>query len=440
MPVPTVAIIGRANVGKSTLFNKLTRKKSSIVNNTPGVTRDRLYALTDWLGKPTMIIDTGGIDLAGENEIEIRVKEQSEFARSEADVIIFVVDKQVGMIAEDREIIDHLRRSGKPLFLAVNKVDHSSHEDDVVDFMKLGMDRLFAISAEHGNGVYELMEAVSAELPENDEPEEADDVIRIAFIGKPNVGKSSLVNRLLQTDRCIVSDIPGTTRDAVDTKLEYNGQKFILVDTAGLRRKGKTKLVLDKFSAIMALKAMDRCDIAILVIDAATAVSDQDAAIAGYAVDRGRGCVILGNKWDLAKKQGKSFTEFTDQVKHKLKFLDFAPIMPVSALSGEGMQKLLPEVEKANEEYTKKITTGRLNDCIEHAIEKNPLSSYRGKFLKYFYATQVKSRPPTFRLFVNYPEGIHFSYQRYLMNSLRKHFGFTGTPVRLFFSGRKERK
>jgi GTP-binding protein len=403
------------------------------------VTRDRLYALADWLGKPAMVIDTGGIDLAGENEIEIRVKEQSEFARSEADAIVFVVDMQVGLIPEDREIIDHLRKSGKPLFLAVNKVDHPSHEDEVVDFMKLGMDRLYAISAEHGFGVYELMEAVSAQLPESDEPEETDDVIRIAFIGKPNVGKSSLVNRLLQSDRCIVSDIPGTTRDAVDTKLEYNGQKFILVDTAGLRRKGKTKQLLDKFSAIMALKAMDRCDIAILVIDASTAVSDQDAAIAGYAVDRGRGCVILGNKWDLAKKQGKPFTEFIDQVKHKLKFLDFAPILPVSALSGEGMQKLLPEVEKANEEYNKKITTGRLNECIERAIEKNPLSSYRGKFLKFFYSTQVKSRPPTFRCFVNFPEGIHFSYQRYLLNSLRKNFGFTGTPVRLYFTGRKER-
>ena len=439
MPVPTVAIIGRANVGKSTLFNKLTRKKSSIVNNTPGVTRDRLYALADWLGKPAMVIDTGGIDLAGENEIEIRVKEQSEFARSEADAIVFVVDMQVGLIPEDREIIDHLRKSGKPLFLAVNKVDHPSHEDEVVEFMKLGMDRLYAISAEHGFGVYELMEAVSAQLPESDEPEETDDVIRIAFIGKPNVGKSSLVNRLLQSDRCIVSDIPGTTRDAVDTKLEYNGQKFILVDTAGLRRKGKTKQLLDKFSAIMALKAMDRCDIAILVIDASTVVSDQDAAIAGYAVDRGRGCVILGNKWDLAKKQGKPFAEFIDQIKHKLKFLDFAPILPVSALSGEGMQKLLPEVEKANEEYNKKITTGRLNECIERAIEKNPLSSYRGKFLKFFYSTQVKSRPPTFRCFVNFPEGIHFSYQRYLLNSLRKNFGFTGTPVRLYFTGRKER-
>ena len=439
MPVPTVAIIGRANVGKSTLFNKLTRKKSSIVNNTPGVTRDRLYALADWLGKPAMVIDTGGIDLAGENEIEIRVKEQSEFARSEADVIVFVVDKQVGLIPEDREIIDHLRKSGKPLFLAVNKVDHPSHEEEVVDFMKLGMDRLYAISAEHGHGVYELMEAVSVQLPESEEPEETDDVIRIAFIGKPNVGKSSLVNRLLQSDRCIVTDIPGTTRDAVDTKLVYKGQKFILVDTAGLRRKGKTKQLLDKFSAIMALKAMDRCDIAILVIDASTAVSDQDAAIAGYAVDRGRGCVILGNKWDLAKKQGKPFAEFSEQIKQKLKFLDFAPILPVSALSGEGMQKLLPEVEKANEEYNKKITTGRLNECIERAIEKNPLSSYRGKFLKFFYSTQVKSRPPTFRCFVNFPEGIHFSYQRYLLNSLRKHFGFTGTPVRLFFSGRKER-
>ena len=250
MPVPTVAIIGRANVGKSTLFNKLIRKKSSIVNDTPGVTRDRLYAPADWLGKPAMVIDTGGIDLDGENEIEIRVKEQGEFARTEADVVIFVVDKQRGLIPQDREIIDHLRKAGKPLFLAVNKVDHLGHEDDVVDFMELGMDRLYAISAEHGHGLYELMEAVATALPESEESEDAGDVIRIAFIGKPNVGKSSLVNRLLESDRCIVTNIPGTTRDAVDTELVYNEQKIILVDTAGLRRKGKTKQLLDKFSGV----------------------------------------------------------------------------------------------------------------------------------------------------------------------------------------------
>ncbi len=439
MPVPTVAVIGRANVGKSTLFNKLIQKRSSIVNDTPGVTRDRLYARADWLGRSIMVIATGGIDLAGDSDIELRVQEQGELAQDEADAIIFMVDKQQGLVPQDRDIVARLRLSGKPLFLAVNKVDHPSHQKEVYEFSKLGMDRIYPISAEHGHGIYELIEDILKRLPEPEEEPEPENVIKVAVIGKPNVGKSSLINRLLQTERLIVSDIPGTTRDAVDSQLVYNGRTFILVDTAGIRRKGKTRKLLDKYSAIMALKAMDRCDIAILVLDSATAITDQDAAIAGYAYERGRGCLVVGNKWDLAQAESRSFPEFEEQVKRKLKFMDFAPVFAISAKTGQGIDKLFPNIEKAFKEYSKMIPTGRLNECFEKAIRKNPMSSYRGKFLKLYYSTQVKSRPPTFRCFVNFPQGIHFSYQRYLSNSLRKTFGFYGTPVRLIFSGRQER-
>jgi GTP-binding protein len=332
MPVPTVAIIGRANVGKSTLFNKLTQKRTAIVNDTPGVTRDRLYVRTEWMGRQVTVIDTGGIVSTGGNEIELKVKEQGELAQDEADVIIFVVDKQQGLVPQDKDIITRLRKSGKPLFLAVNKVDHPAHEDDAYEFSQLGVDKIFPVSAEHGYGVYELIEEILTRLPEWDEAEEPDDAIKIAVIGKPNAGKSSLINRLLQDERCIVSEIPGTTRDAIDTQLVYNDKNFVLVDTAGIRRKGKTRMLLDKYSAIMALKAMDRCDIAILVLDASASVTDQDAAIAGYALERGRGCVIVGNKWDLAKAESKSFADFEGQVKHKLKFLDFAPVISLSSI------------------------------------------------------------------------------------------------------------
>jgi len=262
--------------------------------------------------------------------------------------------------------------------------------------------------------------------------------IRVAVIGKPNVGKSSLINKLLNSERCIVSNIPGTTRDSIDTFLQANGQDFVLVDTAGIRRKGKTKQVLDKFSVIMALRALDRCDVAILLLDGVEMVTDQDATIAGYALDRGKGCVIIGNKWDLTREKEITFEAFEDNVRYRLKFMEFAPILTVSAKSGMRVDKILPQAEKVFEEYSRRISTGPLNDCFEKAIQRNPMSSYRGKFLKMFYATQIKSKPPTFKCFLNFPEAIHFSYKRYLVNSIRKTFGLIGTPVRLILSGKKE--
>ena len=439
MTTPIVAIVGRANVGKSTLFNKLTHSRSAIVNDTPGVTRDRMYGAAELGNRPVMIVDTGGVDVDSTNVIELQVVEQAMWARDEADCVIVVVDNQTGLTGPDREMISQVRKSGKPFFLAVNKVDSPSQHFVLPEFSKLGLENTFPVSAEHGPGLYELIEAVSEALPEIEEESGFDeDDIRIAVIGKPNVGKSSLINKILNSERCIVSDIPGTTRDAIDTSLEWNGRRFILIDTAGIRRKGKTRQILDKFSMVMALKALDRCHVAVLVLDAMEQVSDQDATIAGYALDRGKGCLVLGNKWDLSRENEILFKGFEDQVSHKLRFLEFAPVLTVSALSGLRVEKILPQVEQVYEEYSRSITTSSLNECFERAIQKNPMSSYRGKFMKLYYAAQVKKRPPTFKCFMNYPDGIHFSYRRYLINTLRKKFGFVGTPVRLVLAGKRK--
>ena len=438
MSSPIIAIVGRANVGKSTLFNKLTHSRSAIVNDTPGVTRDRIYGSADMGNRSALIVDTGGVDVDQNNPIELQVVEQGRWARDEADCVIIVADNQEGLTPYDREMVDEIRKSGKPYVLAVNKVDSPSHHHILPEFNKLGVQYLLPVSAEHGHGLYELIEIVSRLLPEYIEPEVDSNAIRVAVIGKPNVGKSSLINKLLNSERCIVSNIPGTTRDSIDTFLQANGQDFVLVDTAGIRRKGKTKQVLDKFSVIMALRALDRCDVAILLLDSVEMVTDQDATIAGYALDRGKGCVIIGNKWDLTQKKEITFEAFEDNVRYRLKFMEFAPILTVSAKSGMRVDKILPQAEKVFEEYSRRISTGPLNDCFEKAIQRNPMSSYRGKFLKMFYATQIKSKPPTFKCFLNFPEAIHFSYKRYLVNSIRKTFGLIGTPVRLILSGKKE--
>ncbi len=438
MPSPIIAIVGRANVGKSTLFNKLTHSRSAIVNDTPGVTRDRIYGSAELGNRSAMIVDTGGVDVDQSNPIELQVVEQGKWARNESDCVIVVVDNRAGLTPHDREMVDEIRKSGKPYLVAVNKIDSPSQHSILPEFNGLGVNSLFPVSAEHGHGLYELIEAVADLLPENIEPEEDSKAIRIAVIGRPNVGKSSLINTLLDSDRCIVSNIPGTTRDSIDTFLQANGQDFVLVDTAGIRRKGKTKQVLDKFSVIMALKALDRCDVAILLLDGMEMITDQDATVAGYALDRGKGCIIVGNKWDLMREKELSFEEFEERVRYKLKFLEYAPILTVSAKSGLRVDKILPQVEKVFQEYSRRISTGPLNDCFEKATQRNPMSSYRGKFLKIFYSTQIKSKPPTIKCFLNFPEGIHFSYRRYLVNSIRKTFGLEGTPVRLILSRKKE--
>ena len=436
--LPLVAIIGRANVGKSTLFNRLIQKRKSIVNNTPGVTRDRIYGQSDWLGHSFVVVDTGGVDVDGVNDIENQIVDQALLAQNEADILIFVADKNLGLTPEDRKVVDRLRKSGKPFFFIVNKVDEAKHEKELSDFSSIGIENIYPVSAEHGYGVADMLDDLVAELPEVEDLLLPENTLRIAIVGRPNVGKSSLVNRLLASSRCIVSDIPGTTRDAVDTILKERGKNFLLIDTAGIKRKGRTREVLDKFSAIMALKALDRCDIAVILVDISVGITDQDATIAGYAFERGRGCLFVVNKWDLAPSLDVTKDSIEEQIREKCKFLDFAPVIVLSALSGHGVEFLLPQVELVYKEYKKKISTGKLNDCIEKAIERNPIPSYRGKFVKVQYTTQIKSCPPTLRCFVNYPEAIHFSYKRYLANSLRKSFGLSGTPVKLLFSGKKK--
>ena len=441
MPIPQVAIIGRANVGKSTLFNKIIKKRSAIVNDTPGVTRDRMFSRAESFGKPFMVIDTGGIDLDADNEIELQVKLQADIAISEADYILFVGDGQQGMTPQDQEVISKVRSSGKPLFVIVNKVDDISHETMTHDFLKMGVANTFALSAEHSIGVEGMLEElVKGFADAEEEPVETPDGIRVAVIGKPNAGKSSLINKLLKSDRCIVSEIPGTTRDAVDTSIVFEGTEFILMDTAGIRRKGKTTRLLEKYSVIMALKALERCDVAVMVVDGESGVSEQDATIAGYAFEQGRGCILAVNKCDLLDREKGVREDIEEKMKDKLRFLEFAPVLFISAKSGYGLKHFFPEVERVYSQYSRRIPTGKLNDCFAQAIEKNPLSSYRGKFIKLYYSTQIKSSPPTFQCFVNYPEGIHFSYRRYLTNSLRKEFGFSGTPVHLKFTSRRSEK
>ena len=437
MPIPQIAIIGRANVGKSTLFNKIIKKRAAIVNDMPGVTRDRMFSRAEWFGKPFMVIDTGGLDLSGDNDIELQVKEQAEIAIAEADTVLFVGDGQQGLTPQDREVINKVRSSGKPLYVLVNKVDDPKHEALIHDFYQMGVEATFAISAEHGSGIETMLERLVEDFPEAEEEAEEPGDIRIAVIGKPNAGKSLLINKLLKFDRCIVSEIPGTTRDAVDSSIVLDGTEFILVDTAGIRRKGKTTRLLEKTSVIMALKALERCDIAVLVLDGESGISEQDATIAGYAFERGRGCILAVNKCDLLDRKKQTHEALEEKVRDKLKFLDFAPVLLVSAKTGFGLKQFFPEVKRVYSEYSKKVPTGKLNDCFARAIKKNPLSSFRGKFIKLFYSTQVKSCPPTFQCFVNYPEGIHFSYRRYLTNSLRRAFGFSGTPVRLKFTPRR---
>ncbi len=435
-PLPVVAIIGRANVGKSTLFNRLIGQRRSIVNNQSGVTRDRIYGQVTFYKKPFMLIDTGGIDIDGGGTIEDMVLVQGDLALAEADVVMFLADGRQGLTPQDEEVIQKLRKSGKPFFIGVNKIDSQKQELDTNEFFRIGLDCVFPISAEHGLGIDDMMEPLVEALPHEEMEVAQPGGIRLAIIGRPNVGKSSIINQLLEQERCIVSEIPGTTRDSVDTVLKFEDSSFILTDTAGIRRKGKTHHVLEKFSVIMALKVLERSDIAVLLIDAVEGITDQDATIAGYAHEEGRGVILCVNKWDLAGAEHLDWKEVEASVRNKLKFLEFAPIMPVSAKTGKGLQRLLPEVERVYKEYSRTISTSRLNDCFAKAIQRRPMSSYRGRFLKLYYATQIKNRPPTFQCFVNFPEGIHFSYERYLLNSLRNSFGFEGTPIRLLFASR----
>jgi len=432
-----IALVGRPNVGKSTLFNKVVGKRIAIVEDSPGVTRDRQYASVSWLNRVFLLIDTGGFEPASPDRMFLQMKEQCQIAIEEAQAIVFLVDGRAGLTQADREIIDILRRSEKPLFVGVNKIDTLQHFERMYDFFELGVEQLFPLSAEHGLGINELFDQVIQVLPEHEGEEAISDSVRIALIGRPNVGKSSLVNRLLGESRMIVDEAPGTTRDAIDTLLSVGGRHYTLIDTAGIRRRSHVSQRLEKYSAIMALKSIERCDIALVLFDASEGVTDQDARIASYTYEAGRGLVIILNKWDLLQKEKSTYETAVEQVREKLKSLSYAPILSLSALTGQRVRRIFPLIDQVWGDYTKRISTSDLNRALEESVKKYSPPSRRGKIVKFYYATQISTKPPTFVCFVNHPEEVHFSYMRYFQNQLREKFGFSGTPLRVFL--RKKR-
>jgi len=435
-----VAIVGRPNVGKSTLFNMLAGEKLAIVKDTPGVTRDRIYADVEWLNHSFTIVDTGGIEPKSEDIIMRSMREQAEIAIETADVIIFVTDVRDGVTASDMLVADLLRRSKKPIVLAVNKADSfEKFENYVYEFYNLGIGDPMPISAANRLGIGDMLEKVVAEFPEDTAEEEPEDIPRIAVIGKPNTGKSSLINKLLGTDRLIVSNIAGTTRDAIDTKIKRNGREYIFIDTAGLRRKSKIKDEIERFSIIRTVAAVERCDIAVLLIDAEEGVTDQDTKIAGIAHERGKGMIIVVNKWDLIAKDTNTMNKMKKEIRNKLAYMPYAEMLFVSALTGQRLPKLFDTIDMVEQFSCMRVQTGVLNEILTDAVAENEPPNDKGKRLKLFYMTQVSVKPPTFVLFVNSKELAHFSYIRYIENKLREAFLFTGTPIKIILRERKEK-
>ena len=430
---PIVAIVGRPNVGKSTFFNRIARGKKAIVADEPGVTRDRNYADVDWEGKIFTLIDTGGFEPVSKDRIFIQMREQCQLAMDEADVILFVMDGKEGLTPSDREIADILRRQNKIVFHIVNKIDGPKHEEKVYEFYGLGVEGLYSISAEHRYGVDGLMEDVMKTLPSLADEKWDRDAAKVAVIGRPNVGKSSLINRLLGYKRVMVDEAPGTTRDAIDTFFERDGKKYILIDTAGIRRKSRISLRLEKFSIVEALRTIDQSDVALLLLDSKEGVTDQDAHIGGFIHEKGKGCILLMNKWDLVIKDSQTMVEYQKRVYGDLKYLSYAPILFISALKGQRVPKVLEMVDEVVEQTRKRISTSPLNKYFGGWVEHFPPPLYRNRNIKLNYITQVSTGPPTFVISTNYPEGIHFSYERYLINQMRERFGFEGVPIRLLF-------
>ena len=432
-----VAIVGRPNVGKSTLFNRILGKRMALVEDQPGVTRDRNYAEVKRYDKPFTLIDTGGFEPASRERLLEQMREQSQLAIEEADIILFVMDGRDGLNPADEEVTQMLRQVTKPVLYVVNKVDGPDQEMNLAEFYALGIEPLHPVSAEHAIGTRSLVDELQELLPESDYSEEAEKETRLAIIGRPNVGKSSLVNRLLGFERVVANPTAGTTRDSIDTPFNFNQKRYVLIDTAGIRRKGRVSQKLEKFSIIQALKALDRTHVALVVIDAEEGITDQDLTIAGYAHERGRAVVLVVNKWDLLEKDNKTMGNYVDEVRRQFRFLPDSPIHFVSALTGQRINKIMADVEMVSDEFNKKVTTAELNRVLKDAETSHPPPMFRGKRLKLFYSTQTAVRPPTFVIFVSKADGIHFSYRRYLTNCLRQAFGFVGCPIRLRFSDRE---
>jgi len=433
---PIIVIVGRPNVGKSTLFNRLTRSKSALVDNRPGLTRDRLYAQVYYEGFPLILVDTGGFDDLGSDPLLGKVRNQVEKAIKEADRIIFLVDGRQGVIPGDEEMAGILRRSQKKVFLAVNKIDGPEHETLSLDFYRLGVDSVHPISAAHGYGIKSFMQGLIGDLPKSEPDKRSDEEIRVAILGRPNVGKSSLINKILGLDRIVVSKLPGTTRDTVDTRFPYKGKEYLLIDTAGIRRKARVKEKIDKFSMIKALKTLDRCHVATILLDAGQGVSEQDARICGYAFEQGKGVILAVNKWDLIKGNMRKQRLLDDAIERKLRFISFAPRVNISALTGERVMKLFGEINLLYGQFSKRINTSSVNKAVQKIIEKHPPPRAGRTRLKFFYATQAGIRPPTFVIFVNKPDMIHFSYERFLTNQLRENLRLEFTPIKIKFKKR----
>lgn len=436
MANPTIAIVGRPNVGKSTIFNRIAGERISIVEDTPGVTRDRIYTTGEWLGREFSIIDTGGIDLGDEPFMD-QIKHQAEIAIDEADVIIFVASGREGITDADELVAKILYRSNKPVILAVNKVDNPEMRNDIYEFYALGLGDPFPVSGSHGLGIGDVLDEAVKHFPNTSE-EEDEDTIKFSLIGRPNVGKSSLINAILGEDRVIVSDIEGTTRDAIDTYFESEeGQKFLMIDTAGMRKRGKVYESAEKYSVMRAMRAIERSDIVLMVLNAEEGIREQDKRVAGYAHEAGRGIIIVVNKWDTVKKDTNTMRDFEAEIRDEFQYLDYAPIIFVSALTKQRLNKLPELIETVSMNQNLRIPSALLNDVVMDAVAINPTPTDKGKRLKIFYATQVAVKPPTFVIFVNEEELMHFSYARFLENQIRKAFTFEGTPIKIIPRRRK---
>ncbi|MCM3122209.1 MULTISPECIES: ribosome biogenesis GTPase Der [unclassified Mesobacillus] len=436
MTKPVVAIVGRPNVGKSTIFNRIVGERISIVEDIPGVTRDRIYSSAEWLTHDFNIIDTGGIDLGDEPFLD-QIRQQAEIAIDEADVIIFLVNGREGVTSADEEVAKILYRSNKPVVLAVNKIDNPEMREMIYDFYALGFGEPFPISGSHGLGLGDLLDEAAKHFPKAKEDQYDKDAIKFSLIGRPNVGKSSLVNAILGEDRVIVSDIAGTTRDAIDSQVTYDGQKYVIIDTAGMRKKGKVYETTEKYSVLRALRAIERSDVVLVVINAEEGIIEQDKHIAGYAEEAGRAVIIVVNKWDAIEKDEKTMKEFEEKIRAHFQFLSYAPIVFLSAKTKKRIHTLMPMIDLASENHAMRVQTNILNEVIMDAVAMNPTPTDKGKRLKIYYATQVSVKPPTFVVFVNEPELMHFSYERFLENRIRDAFDFTGTPIKIFARQRK---
>jgi len=438
MSKPIVAIVGRPNVGKSTLFNYIGQKRVSIVEDMPGVTRDRVYLDAEWLGREFTMIDTGGIELESTDKILTAIRYQAKLAIDEADAILFIVDGRVGVTSADEAVAVILRNTRKPVILAVNKVDNMQKAHEIYEFYNLGLGDPMAISSTNALNIGDLLDEIVKCLPNEEIIEEDPEQIKVAIIGRPNVGKSSLVNLLVGEERVIVSDVAGTTRDAIDTHFVKDDTSFILVDTAGMRRKSRIDLPVERYSVMRALRAVDRSDVVLMVIDAVDGVTEQDKKIAGYAHDAGKACVIIVNKWDLMVKDSKTTLRYTEEIRTELAFMQYAPVLFVSALTKQRIPRITELIKFVSEQHTMRVATSVLNQVVEDAISINPPPSQHGKRLKIFFTTQPNVKPPTFVFFVNDEAIMHFSYLRFLENKLRETFGFEGTPLKLVVRGRKE--